>query len=611
MTEQVSGSGLIMQSILHCGVDHIFTVFDESLGTLAKAIDSSAGDDIEVVKAKDEIAAGAMASAYTYRSKHLSAIITGSGGRSISQVSAVTNAWADKIPLLSISVCEDGLPDYNKGVERRMFDQTGVFRAITKWHARAESVEDIPGLIIKGAAESVRGKMGPVHIDIPKGLLEKTTNEQLFDAISKIDIPAFVPQRMRPDQEVLKSAAELLMRSKRPLCFCGAGVMRSLAGDKLSEFLSRYGIPVTTSMAGMGSVSASHDCFIGGPSYAAGEAFHQAIRKADCVIALGTSFGGLEGFGQPPLWSKKIKFIHVDIDPLQIGLNVSPEVPVQADVLTFLEQLSDKLDEHEFSPPDSWPTWLNKLLTIKKARTERLLKEAYRDWPGIHQGRMAHILGQKVQEDNLLMVLDGGNTPLYAAMYAPDIEPEGAFFPFGMAALGAGVPAALGMQLANPDRRVMLCTGDGSMLYNIQELETIADMNLPIMIIVNNDSAWNMIRCAQTSMYACNYIGTDLPDTDYGEIARGFGFHTETVTDPEEMVPAYERAKESGGPSLLNIITDKTNFPDSLISFAMVEFDGVELNPWNAIAGQWKTRTDGFTRMYNRMVYIYKSFIAG
>ncbi len=606
---KLNGSEAILQTLLNQHIDHVFTVEADDIAHLTNVLDTAAGDDLTVVKAKDEIAAAAMADAFTFRSKKISAVVTGHGGRTLAQVSAVTNAWADKIPLLSLSICEDGLPDPNKGPDRRRFDQTQVFQAVTKWRARAESVEDLPDLIARGLAQSVSGRNGPVHIDIPKSLLQEETETSVLDFLKKINPPAFAPLRMRAHSDVLNSALTLLLSAKRPLCFIGAGVMRSGATAELAEFLSRTGIPVTNSMAGMGAIDSDHECFIGGPSYAAGEVFHTAIKRADCVLALGTAFGGLEGFGLPPLWGPKIRFIHVDIDPLQIGLNVSPEVPVQADVKTFLEQTIEQLNARDTNLPSEWSDWRAKLIGMREARYQRLLKDAYRDWPAMHQGRLVHELGQKVFEDDLLMVIDGGNTALYAAMYAPRLKPEQSFFPFGMAALGAGVPGTLGMQLAETGKRVMLCTGDGSMLYNVQELETIAERNLPIIIVINNDSAWNMIRCAQSSMYACNYIGVDFPQIDYAAIAEGFGFHAETITRPEEIVPAYERARDCGGPALINALTDKTNYPDSIVSFAAVEFDGVEMNPGNVLRGLIKSAADGWARNIYRLAYIWKSFI--
>jgi len=178
----LTGAEAVLRSILAHRVDHVFTVDSQELRPLTKELDAAAGDDLEVVRARDEIAAAAMADAYTFRSGKVCAVITGRGGRALSQVSAVTNAWADKVPVLSISLCEDGEPDLNKGVERRRFDQTAVFKEITRWRARAGSVDEIPALIARGLAESGRARAGPVHIDVPAGLLEqKSRGEARLD----------------------------------------------------------------------------------------------------------------------------------------------------------------------------------------------------------------------------------------------------------------------------------------------------------------------------------------------------------------------------------------------------------------------------------------------
>jgi thiamine pyrophosphate-dependent acetolactate synthase large subunit-like protein len=131
MTKPINGAELVLKSILHHGVDHVFTVDSPDLVPLSGAWETTAGDDLEVFKARDEIAAAAMADAFTHRSRKISAVITGGGGRALSQVSAITNAWADKIPVFSIAVCEDSRPDPNKGVERRRFDQTEVAPSYT------------------------------------------------------------------------------------------------------------------------------------------------------------------------------------------------------------------------------------------------------------------------------------------------------------------------------------------------------------------------------------------------------------------------------------------------------------------------------------------------
>lgn len=605
LANPIAGIDIIEQAIVRHGIEYIFTVRSERLAPLLDAL--AANRQLNVIQARDEIAATAMADAFSRCSQRISIILTDGGGRALSQVSAITNAWADKTPLLSLSLCEDDLPDPNKGVDRRRFNQTEVFRAITHRRSRLEHVADIIPAFDRAMHESTSGKMGPVHLDIPVRCLRETTVVTPPRLMPRSSVVSAV--RMPATAETIDQALAVLLAAKRPFCICGMGVIQSGAEAEVSMLLSKLGIPATTSMAGIGAISSEHECFVGGPSYAAGEVFHTAIKRADCVLALGFAFGGLEGFGRPPLWSDQIQFIHVDIDPLQIGLNTSPKVPIQGDVKTVVRQMLDRLEKMTWHLPGSWVAWRDKLLKMRAKREARNLKHAYAKWDKIHQGRLAHELGKKVVEDNLQMVLDGGNTPLYAAIYTQGLKPDRVFFPFGMAALGAGVPGAIGVQLARPDRPVVMFTGDASMLYNVQEFELIAALQLPITIAINNDSAWNMIRWSQALTEACNYIGSELPDIDYAAIAAGFGFYSETVTQAEEIVPAYERARAHGGPALLNVITDKANCPDSLVSFALVELDGASIEPLKLVMSVVKLFADGWERLVYRATYIVNAFV--
>jgi acetolactate synthase-1/2/3 large subunit len=364
-------------------------------------------------------------------------------------------------------------------------------------------------------------------------------------------------------------------------------------------------------MAGIGSVPISHPLCLGGPSYTAGEVFHVAIKETDVVLALGAAFSGLDGFGLPPLWSGDIKFIHVDIDPLQLGLNVQPEVSVQADVKTFMNQLVAELEKNNFKSDSKWDSWVKNLQSLKRGRVARLDKDAESKGKMIHQGKFSKEIGKLVVRDDLLMIMDGGNTPLYAAMYAPDVGPSQVFYPFGMAALGGGIAYAIGIALASPDKQVVFVTGDGSFMYNVQELETMKRLGLSIIIIINNDNAWNMIRSLQTSFYAQNYVGTDLDGVEYVPIARGFGLQAEKVLLAQDIIPAYERARKNGGTNLIECMTDKTNTPDSLLSFAVVELDGAlkYLNPQKFLQSLWMMRKAGLWRNIYQITYVMKALL--
>jgi acetolactate synthase-1/2/3 large subunit len=419
------------------------------------------------------------------------------------------------------------------------------------------------------------------------------------------------PVRLPGDEDAVRRAASLIESAKKPLLFSGGGVAASGASADVVRFMERFGIPGATTMAGTGTIPVDHALCLGGPSYTAGETFHAAIREADVVIAFGAAFSGLEGFGLPPLWSDRIRFIHVDIDPMQIGLNVYPEVSILGDAKTVLSRLSDVLAGRGFGGRKKWESWRRFLSALKAGRQKRLARHADRSWPVLHPGRLVREMAGRLVEDDALMVIDGGNTALFTAMYSPPVGPGRTFFPYGMSALGGGVPYAVGVSLASPGKRVVLVTGDGAFMYNVQELETMVRLSLPIVVIVNNDSAWNMIRSMQDSFFARNFVGTDLPCLDYAGIARGFGLHSQRVTRPEDMLPAYESAVRSKGPALIDCVTDCRNVPDSLLSFALVEFEGslVHLDPVKVAKSLWMSRDAGLARNMHVAAYVLKALL--
>lgn len=608
----MTGGELIARCLAAQGIRILFSVDSESLKPVLDAFEAL--DSRRVVRARSETAATVMADGYIRRGRRLAAVLTDDNGSALSQVSGVTNAWADKVPLVSLSLCGDREPDYGKGYDRLAFDQGEVFQPVTQFRVRLRSLEEFRLSLAEAVNHATSDKMGPVHLDIPRSLLSREAGDAACpDAAlaGSAEERAVEPVRMAADEAAVARAATLVRSAERPLIFAGGGVHASGAHAELRLLAERFGIPVATSMAGIGTIPVDHELCIGPPSYTAGETFHVAIKEADVVIAVGVSFGGLEGFGLPPIWSDSIEFIHVDIAPLQIGLNVNPGTPLLGDARTALGQLVEAVGAGGFKGKTVWGQWRAELAALKRGRAARLNRLAERSWPKGHQGRFARELGRLVERDDLLIVIDGGNTPLYAAMYAPSVGPGQVFFPFGMAALGGGIPYAIGVQLASPDRRVLLATGDGSFMYNMQELETARRLDLPILIGVNNDSAWNMIKAMQDMLYARNFVGTCLPDVDYAAVAAGFGLYAERVTEVGQLADAYERARSRGGPALLDVVTDSTNVPDSLLSFSLVEFEGAYggFSPTKFARSLWMMKDAGFHRMWHMSTYIRKAIL--
>lgn len=609
--EDISGNELIARSLVANGISYVFTTSSDRLSPLRTCLEKKT--NIPVIIARTEGAATLMADGYIRRSGKFAVVLTDDNGRSLSQIYGVANSWADKTPLLSLSICNDDEVDYNKGFNRYRFDQNAVYHEVTIWRKRINSLESIPDTIRKGKFESTRHKRGPVHIDIPFGLLEKTVSfdTTVFSPPSSPITNEMRPIRLAGDKLGIEKAASSMKNAKKPLIICGGGVKVSEAYEEVLRFIEAFKIPVATTMGGFGSIPSDHEYCLGGPAYTTGEAFHVAIKDADIVLALGVSFCGLDGFGLPPLWSDKIKFIHVNIDPLQIGLNVSPEISILGDVKTVLNQLTEQLRSEGFCGKPAWRSWAKYLSNLKEGRYKRLNKIINKKWPVIQQGKVIQELGKVIKRDDLVLVLDGGNTPVFFATYAPSLGPRQSFYPFGMAAIGCGIPYAIGVQLASPEKRVMLISGDGSFLYHIQELETMCRLNLPIMIIISNDSAWNMIRAMQYFMFAGNFVGTMLPDIDYSKIARGFGLPATRVDKVEDILPAYEKGVNEGRAALIDIITDKNNFPDCLASFSLIEFDGLLklLNPIKVLKSSLLIMKLGWSKLFFNLTYIRKALL--
>ena len=366
MQEKVSGAKVLAHSFSSQGIKMFFTVPTPRLTPLLQTLKQE--ENVRVVTAHNETAAALMAEGYIRRSQSLAAVITDAGARAISQICGVTNAWADKVPLVSLSLSENNAPDSNKSVERWRFDQKASFQAVTSWNIRLKSLETASREISKCLEESCRHKMGPVHIDIPCGFLNHMVPADLVSGGAVMPSRPVEPVRMRAQTASVAQAAQLLLNAKKPLIFCGGGVKASDACVDLMKLVETLGIPVATSMAGIGSVPVSHPLCLGGPSYTSGEVFHTAIKDADVVLALGAAFSGLDGFGLPPLWSGKIRFIHVDIDPMQLGLNVQPEVSIMADVKTFLQQLTKALAKERGATRPEWKRWSGMLRKLKQIR---------------------------------------------------------------------------------------------------------------------------------------------------------------------------------------------------------------------------------------------------
>lgn len=598
----ISGARLLAKSMADSGIECAFMIEHPDTAPLMEAL--NAEERIRVVTPTSELSCVPMADGYARSSGRPAAAISAGHGHFLNQVVGVASAWADKSPLLFVSVFPDGDGENSPVFDRENWDAARSLAAITRFTRRVTDPAGIPGAVSRALRESCSGRCGPSHIELSpaavEGGVELTPALEL--PLKGAGFRAQDGSAPRGEDALVARAFELLSAAKKPLILAGGGVIRSGAAREINDLAQRLGIPLTSTMGGMGAASPDNPCYMGAASYLSGEAFHAAIREADVVLAVGLCFSGLDGFGLPPLWSRSIRFIQVNVDPEDIAINPPAEVAIVGDAREVLLQMLELAPE---DPPAGPSKWLARLRRLDREHLERIRDEASRPWKLTHPALAHMAINRVAQDSDAIAILDGGNTALWAGMLIAAPGPRRGFFLNGMGTLGLGLPLAIGVKAAFPDRPVAIISGDGAFLYNVQELETVRKYKLPIVAVVLNDSAWNMILTSQA--FTSGVYGTDLPPQDYTKVARSYGIHGKRITRAEEIEPALREALESGGPSVLDVVIDPDSFPDTLISFIRAEFVGAVQTPAKLLNAPLKGKINWDVRGRNLIKYIRRT----
>lgn len=592
---KVTGCRLLAQGFIEAGVTFVVGKEEGALGPVFAAMKKAGG--VTAITPLGDIAGPFMAYGYTYYRYEPSVVLASTPAEAANAVTGLGTAWADKVPLVVVTV----RPAKVAAVPMPGHTQREFFSAFTKWGATVTRWEEIPGVLGQAFREAMRGCHGSVHLDISEEALQdaRELSQEELESLVRENLGSLEVPVMQGDPQQVRRGLRMLMEAERPLILSGGGVVHAQAWEEMDRLVRALEVPATTSAAGEGTVFADNPYYIGGPTYVGGEPFHRAIRRADCVLVVGAALGGLEGFGQPPFWNRDIRFVQVDVDPVNICLNIPVEVPILGDAKAVLQQMLSLVEEGEVRPNPAHRAWLEHLHEVNRRWRSRVEGEAHASWPVIHQGYLAKTVKEASPPD-VFFVIDGGNTTLWAGTFCMPHRPRSALFPAGMGTLGCGIPVAMGIKAADPARPLVLMQGDGSFLYNVQELENARRLGMAFVVVIFNDGCWNMIKGAQDLFFGARRTGSILGDIDYAAVARGLGCYGRRVARAEDIVPAFREAQEAGVPAVLDVLVDPDTFPESLISFALGEFEGVPVNPLRAV-GIPKMKID--RRLLNRAKY--------
>ncbi|TFG07938.1 MAG: thiamine pyrophosphate-binding protein [Promethearchaeota archaeon] len=550
--QNLNGGDLVVKALIKEGVTTIFGLVGGELLKIYDAIERWGREEgIDTVMVRHEQAAGHAADAWARATGELGVCLGTAGPGVTHLVPAIAAANSDSIPLLVIGAQIARMFD-DTGILQGGLDQMKLMEPITKLQVSVEDPYEIPHAIQRCIKTALSGRPGPVFLELRETALVREASEE--DEKKILD-----PEKYRPvyrpagNPDLIEKAVQLLKNAKKPIIIAGGGVLASDAHEDLMKLSLAYTIPAGTTINGMGSISSDKNTFIG--SYPTATPFRTAATEADVVLSLGCKWDYTVLYGSAPIWGQNQKLIQVDIDPNEIGKNRPVEVGIIGDAKTVINQIISEMEQN--LPKDKiteWSEWNNYLQEFHETDKKNIQKVFKSKKLPMKPQRLALEVLDFIPADTQIIV-DGGDIAVFTfsfITYKPR-PPRSTFWPLTMGHLGTGIPYAMAVKMAKPDKPVVCISGDGSFMFNVQELDTLVRLNLPVIIVIANNCAWGMIKSVQKGVFNKRYCDVDFPPTNYAEIAKGFGCYGEKVDTPEDLRAALQRAFDSNKPAVIDV----------------------------------------------------------
>jgi len=541
MTAQILGGHLVGKFLKE--VEKVDTVFCISGGHIESILDSFTEYGIRTIDVRHEQAAAMMAHAWSIYAGSTGVCLVTAGPGFTNALTGIANAYLDNAPM--VVLCgRHPLRDDLKGALQEI-NQMDMVKPITKWAATCYDAKRIPEYLDMAFRHAVEGRPGPVFLELPPDILNvKVPADQA-------PMPASVRRKytVHPDDQDLKEAAELINTAKKPLFLGGNGVGLSCCSMALSQFIDKSGIPFALLNAGRGELPDNHPLSIWSEGNVG---IMMGMTQADVIISVGLRFNWIFQSGAviPP----KTKVIRIDIDPHEVDRNRQADVGLVGDASSVLSQLLPLIKRGDHA------SWVKTLRAASKAFIESELKIREKASDPIHPIRLVAQI-QKFAGDDTIYLADGGDTSYFGLVGFTSKEKAGVLGTSAglLGCLGTGIPFAIAAKLARPDRKVILLNGDGSFGFNSMEFDTMVRLNIPVVCVVNNDQAWGMIKHSQELSIGPDRLQCcELGVRPYEKMVEGLGGYGELVTRDEDIIPALQRAFDSGKPACINVLTDPT-----------------------------------------------------
>ena len=539
---ELSGSAILCEALVREGVELLFGYPGGAIMPFYDALTSYPA--LHHVLVRHEQAAAHAADGYTRATGKVGVCVATSGPGATNLVTGLATAFMDSTPIVAITG-----QVASHFIGRDAFQETdviGVTQPITKHNFLIRSTDEIADVVHEAFRVAQSGRPGPVLIDVPKDVLQKTANYRPSASMTAREQMA-IEQPSHPSEQLITQAAQLIMQAKRPLIMAGHGIIFSQAYDELQAFAEKTSIPVITTLLGLSAFPDTHPQHIGMPGMHGPAHVNRAIGDADLIVGVGLRFDD-RVTGKVADFAPNASIIHIDIDPSEMHKVKVATVPIVSDAKIALAALTEAVTPLENT------AWLSEIRSWQAQTQERQQhiqhNEEYPDPTSILDAIRAATGG------NAIVVSDVGQNQMWTARFYEWTRQNSHITSGGLGTMGFALPAAMGVKMGMPDAPVWVVAGDGGIQMNIQELATLRQEGIAVKVAIMNNGYLGMVRQWQQFFHSRNYSETPMTGPDYTLLAPAYGLTGIRVTRRDEVEGAIQRAMETEGTVIIDFVIE-------------------------------------------------------
>ena len=531
---QLTGSQIVIECLKEQGVD---TVFGYPGGAILNVYDElyKHSDEIHHVLTSHEQGASHAADGYARSTGKVGVCLATSGPGATNLVTGIATAYMDSVSVVAIT-CNVGVPLLGKDSFQEI-DIAGITTPITKHNFIVKDVNKLADVIRRAFRIAQTGRPGPVLVDIPKDVTAATTEfefQQIPPVARKID---------KMTEADLEQAAAMIREAKKPYIFVGGGAVISGASEELAKFANLVDAPVCDSLMGKGAFDGTNDRYSGMLGMHGTKASNYGVSECDLLIAVGVRFSD-RVIGDAKRFASNAKILQFDVDPAEINKNIQTDASVIGDIKEILKRVNHLLEQQEHTE------WMQQIQEFKD-KYPLTYKEKGLSGPFVMEEIYRQTKGEAI------IVTEVGQHQMWAAQYYKFAKPRTLLTSGGLGTMGYGLGAAIGAQIANPEKQVINIAGDGCFRMNMNEIATAVRQQLPLIQIVINNEVLGMVHQWQGLFYEKRYSNTILNDgVDFVKLAEAMGATGMRAATQEEFAEELAKALEMKTPVLIDCVID-------------------------------------------------------